>query len=195
MSKNRASKSTAKKEAKAVPAGAESRSSAKIEMPTSEIRDLIDFIAKSGLNEVNIETRELKLHVKREPDQKIFKTSSSVPSAAPGQVVMSAAPTPSLPVQAVSAPASSRETETSGRKTVEIKSPMIGTFYRSSTPDSPPFISVGDKISKGQTVCIIEAMKLFNEIESEISGTVVKAMVENATPVEYDQVLFVVEPD
>ena len=72
---------------------------------------------------------------------------------------------------------------------------MIGTFYRSSSPDTPPFISVGDKVSKGQTVCIIEAMKLFNEIESEISGTVVKVMVENATPVEYDQVLFVVEPD
>jgi acetyl-CoA carboxylase biotin carboxyl carrier protein len=79
--------------------------------------------------------------------------------------------------------------------TVEIKSPMIGTFYRSSNPDSPPFASVGDKISKGQTVCIIEAMKLFNEIESEISGTVVKVNLENASPVEYDQVLFVVEPD
>ena len=82
-----------------------------------------------------------------------------------------------------------------GKKTVEVKSPMIGTFYRSSSPDTPPFVSVGDKISKGQTVCIIEAMKLFNEIESEFSGTVVKVMVENATPVEYDQVLFVVEPD
>jgi acetyl-CoA carboxylase biotin carboxyl carrier protein len=72
---------------------------------------------------------------------------------------------------------------------------MIGTFYRSSNPDTPAFVSVGDKISKGQTVCIIEAMKLFNEIESEFSGTVIKVMVENSTPVEYDQVLFVVEPD
>jgi acetyl-CoA carboxylase biotin carboxyl carrier protein len=146
------------------------------------------------LNEVNIETRELKLHVKREPDQKIFKTSVA-PSVAPPQVSVSPAPTGSLSAQAAGAPAPVREAESSGKKTVEIKSPMIGTFYRSSTPDSPPFISVGDKISKGQTVCIIEAMKLFNEIESEISGTVVKAMVENATPVEYDQVLFVVEPD
>src|ERR687897_963209 len=77
----------------------------------------------------------------------------------------------------------------------EMKTPMIGTFYRSSNPDTPPFVSVGDKISKGQTVCIIEAMKLFNEIESEFSGTVVKAMVDNSTPVEYDQVLFIVEPD
>jgi len=72
---------------------------------------------------------------------------------------------------------------------------MIGTFYRSSTPDTPAFVSVGDKITKGQTVCIIEAMKLFNEIESEVSGTIVKAMIENSSPVEYDQVLFVVEPD
>jgi len=82
-----------------------------------------------------------------------------------------------------------------GKKTVDIKSPMIGTFYRSSNPDSPAFASVGDKITKGQTVCIIEAMKLFNEIESEVSGTIVKVNLENASPVEYDQVLFVVEPD
>jgi acetyl-CoA carboxylase biotin carboxyl carrier protein len=72
---------------------------------------------------------------------------------------------------------------------------MIGTFYRSSNPDSPPFVNVGDKVVKGQTVCIIEAMKLFNEIESEVSGTVVKVLVENSTPVEYDQILFLVEPD
>jgi len=72
---------------------------------------------------------------------------------------------------------------------------LIGTFYRSSNPDSPPFVSVGDKVTKGQVVCIIEAMKLFNEIESEVSGTIVKATIENSSPVEYDQVLFVVEPD
>lgn len=72
---------------------------------------------------------------------------------------------------------------------------MIGTFYRSTNPDTPPLVSVGDKITKGQTVCIIEAMKLFNEIESEVSGTIVKVMAENATPVEYEQTLFVVEPD
>lgn len=167
----------------------ESASSAKIEMPTSEIRDLIDFIAKSGLNEVNIETKELKLHVKREPDQKIFKSG---PVASPA-VAQSPAPVAAQVAASASPPKASPEI--SGRKTVEIKSPMIGTFYRSSSPDTPPLISVGDKVSKGQTVCIIEAMKLFNEIESEISGTVVKVLVENATPVEYDQVLFVVEPD
>lgn len=167
----------------------ESATSSKIEMPTSEIRGLIDFIAKSGLNEVNIETKELKLHVKREPDQKIFKSAPmAAPAFPPSPGQMPAPPQPSgTPARATP--------ETSGNKTVEIKSPMIGTFYRSSGPDSPPFISVGDKVSKGQTVCIIEAMKLFNEIESEVSGTVVKVMVENATPVEYEQVLFVVEPD
>jgi acetyl-CoA carboxylase biotin carboxyl carrier protein len=161
-------------------------------MKTSEIRDLIDFISKSGLNEVNVETKELKLHVKREPDQKVFKSTPVVSAAAPV--------TPAPAVQATAPAASGKEkaaaeVPASGKKTVEIKSPMIGTFYRSGNPDSPPFVSVGDKISKGQTVCIIEAMKLFNEIESEFSGTIVKAMVENASPVEYDQVLFVVEPD
>ena len=163
-------------------------------MPTSEIRDLIDFIAKSGLNEVNIETKELKLHVKREPDQKIFKSPQmTAPAMAHAPVMQSADPAGQ---HSAPAPQPQRASaEAPGQKTVEIKSPMIGTFYRSSSPDTPPFISVGDKISKGQTVCIIEAMKLFNEIESEFSGTVVKVMVENATPVEYDQVLFVVEPD
>lgn len=155
------------------------------EMKTTEIRDLIDFISKSGLNEVNIETKELKLQVKRVPDQKVFK---STPVAAP----VEAAPV----AQAPATPSKSAPVEpTSGKKTLEIKSPMIGTFYRTGNPDSPPFVSVGDKVTKGQTVCIIEAMKLFNEIESEVSGTIVKVMVENSTPVEYDQVLFVVEPD
>ncbi len=161
------------------------------EMKTSEIRDLIDFIAQSGLNEVDIETKELKLHVKREPDQKVLKSSTQV-MAAPAAV----APAPVAAVAAPVAPAAKAEKPVAALKTtVDIKSPMIGTFYRTANPDSPPFISVGDKVSKGQTVCIIEAMKLFNEIESEVSGTIVKVMVENSSPVEYDQVLFVVEPD
>lgn len=166
-------------------------------MKTSEIRDLIDFISKSGLNEVNIETKELKLSIKREPDQKVFKSTPIMTQAA----VPMTPPTVSLPpataplAPRADAAATTASPAASGRKTVEIKSPMIGTFYRSGSPDTPPFASVGDKISKGQAVCIIEAMKLFNEIESEVSGTIVKVMVENATPVEYDQVLFVVEPD
>ena len=158
-------------------------------MKTSEIRDLIDFISQSGLNEVNIETMELKLHVKREPDQKVFKST-------PSPMVAAIAPALAQPAQASATPAAKAEKPlVASKTTVDIKSPMIGTFYRTANPDSPPFISIGDKVSKGQTVCIIEAMKLFNEIESEVSGTIVRAMVENSSPVEYDQVLFVVEPD
>jgi acetyl-CoA carboxylase biotin carboxyl carrier protein len=158
------------------------------EMKTNEIRDLIDFIAQSGLNEVDIETKELKLHVKREPDQRVMKSAAPImaaPVAAPQQISAVAQAIPAKVEKPVAAVA----------KGLEIKSPMIGTFYRTSNPDSPPFVSVGDKVSKGQTVCIIEAMKLFNEIESEVSGTIIKVMVENSSPVEYDQVLFVVEPD
>jgi acetyl-CoA carboxylase biotin carboxyl carrier protein len=175
----------AKKTAKPAKATSETKPNSS-EMKTSEIRDLIDFISKSGLNEVNIETKELKLHVKREPDQKVFK---STPVAAP---MMQAPVAAQAATTTKAAPAAE---PVSGKNTVEIKSPMIGTFYRTANPESAPFVSVGDKISKGQTVCIIEAMKLFNEIESEVSGTIVKVMVENSSPVEYDQVLFVVEPD
>ncbi|MEO5980324.1 MAG: acetyl-CoA carboxylase biotin carboxyl carrier protein [Chryseolinea sp.] len=155
-------------------------------MKTSEIRDLIDFISKSGLNEVNIETKELKLSIKREPDQKVFKSTPMVTQAAMPMA---------SPQQMTSGPAKAETGAAASKKTAEIKSPMIGTFYRSGDPATPPMISVGDKVSKGQSVCIIEAMKLFNEIESEVSGTIIKVMVENASPVEYDQVLFVVEPD
>ncbi len=195
MSKTPASKTSAKKETKLSKPAAETGSSTQAEMKTSEIRDLIDFISKSGLNEVDIETKELKLHVKREPDQKVFKSSPVITATAP--VAQATAPVAQTPVATpVQQPKATAETApAAGKKMVEIKSPMIGTFYRSANPDSPAFVSVGDKVSKGQTVCIIEAMKLFNEIESEVSGTIVKAMVENSSPVEYDQVLFVVEPD
>lgn len=160
------------------------------DMKTAEIRDLIDFIAQSGLNEVNIETKELKLHVKREPDQKVLKSAAPQMMAAPAAVAAPAAPAPVTTPAAPSAAAAPV-----GNNLIEIKSPMIGTFYRSANPDTPPLVSVGDKITKGQTVCIIEAMKLFNEIESEVSGTIVKVLAENATPVEYEQTLFMVEPD
>jgi acetyl-CoA carboxylase biotin carboxyl carrier protein len=195
MSKSKSSKPAAKKENNDSWAILDTGATNQPAMKTSEIRDLIDFISKSGLNEVNIETKELKLSVKREPDQKVFK-STPVPVvaqaaqvAAPVAQTLSAAPAAAPKAETASAPAAS------SKKTVDIKSPMIGTFYRSGNPDTPPFVSVGDKITKGQPVCIIEAMKLFNEIESEFSGTIVKVMVENASPVEYDQVLFVVEPD
>jgi acetyl-CoA carboxylase biotin carboxyl carrier protein len=193
MSKTRASKPNGKKEETRSRAS-DSGSSSTASMKTSEIRDLIDFISKSGLNEVNIETNELKLSVKRDPDQKVFKSSPATPI----QTVMPVA-NPISHFSGAEVQSARSEVSTAGpspgKKTVEIRSPMIGTFYRSANPDSPVFVSVGDKITKGQTVCIIEAMKLFNEIESEVSGTVVKIVIENSTPVEYDQVLFIVEPD
>ena len=161
-------------------------------MKTKEIRDLIDFISKSGLNEVSIETEDLKIAIKRDAETRVVESSAAPApvAAAPASVpAPAAAPAPAAP----EAPQS--ETSSGGDSNyVEVKSPMIGTFYRTPNPDSPPFASVGDKIEKGQTVCIVEAMKLFNEIESEVSGTVVKVMVENASPVEYDQVLFLVDP-
>ena len=157
------------------------------EMKTSEIRDLIDFISQSGLNEVNIETKELKLHVKREPDQKVMKSSP------PPMVTMQAAPA-AIPAAVAAAPKQEKPV-TAGKKTLDIKSPMIGTFYRSQGPDKPLFTEVGGEVTVGQTVCIIEAMKLFNEIESEVKGKIVKVMVEDASPVEYEQVLFLVDPN
>jgi acetyl-CoA carboxylase biotin carboxyl carrier protein len=188
MSKTKGSK----RETNPVRVISKSESSNQPAMKTSEIRDLIDFISKSGLNEVNIETKELKLNIKREPDQKVFKSTPIMTQAA----MPMAPPTVSLPAATPQTkPEAQAGASVSGKKTVDIKSPMIGTFYRSGNPDTPPLASVGDKVSNGQAVCIIEAMKLFNEIESEVSGTIVKVMVENASPVEYDQVLFVVEPD
>lgn len=164
-------------------------------MKPSELKDIIDFIAKSNLDEVNIETEGFKIAVKRSA---VTMTVAAAPAApvqvAPVQVA-------AAPVQAPQAPAApSPEPEkpaapASGKKTIEIKSPMIGTFYRASSPEKPPLVSVGDEIKVGQSLCIIEAMKLFNEIESDVAGRVVKVMAENASPVEYDQVLFVVETD
>lgn len=162
-------------------------------MKTKEIRDLIDFISQSGLNEVKIETEELKLSIKREPEVKTQVVESSA-VAAPAPVVASApAPVAAAPSAPSSSAPAAAEASSEGNY-VEIKSPMIGTFYRSPNPDSPVFVNVGDKVEKGQTVCIVEAMKLFNEIESEVSGTIVKVVADNSSPVEYDQVLFLVDP-
>ncbi len=154
-------------------------------METKEIQKLIDFIAQSGLDEVNIETNDLKIKVKRYG----MATTQSVVAApvstvaAPVVAVASAAPvTPAAPAIAES-------------NLITIKSPMIGTFYRASSPETPPLASIGEEIKPGNVVCVIEAMKLFNEIESEISGKIVKILVENATPVEFDQPLFLVEPN
>jgi acetyl-CoA carboxylase biotin carboxyl carrier protein len=157
-------------------------------METKEIQKLIDFIAQSGLDEVNIESEGLKIKVKR------YGSAPAVYASAPQ--VAAPAPVAAAPASS-SVPAAVSETpavsETSSNL-ITIKSPMIGTFYRASSPETPAFVSVGDEIKPGKPVCVIEAMKLFNEIESEISGKIVKVLVENATPVEFDQPLFLVEP-
>ncbi|WP_242928402.1 acetyl-CoA carboxylase biotin carboxyl carrier protein [Pontibacter vulgaris] len=161
-------------------------------MKAKEIQDLIDFIAKSGLNKVNIETEEFKISVKRDPDQQItyVKESGAVaPAAAPAPVAAPQAAPAAAPAPVAAAPAASEES-----RYVAIKAPMIGTFYRASSPEAPIFVNVGDEVKKGQVICIIEAMKLFNEIESEVSGKIVKVLVDNASPVEYDQPLFLVDP-
>ena len=154
-------------------------------MKAKELQELLDFIAKSGLNKVNIETEEFKISVQRDPNTK--HVVSMAPAAAPAP-----APVPAAPLAAPApAPAPAETPTASSYKS--LKAPMIGTFYRSSGPDSPTFAQVGDMVEKGQVICIIEAMKLFNEIEAEESGRIVKALVENATPVEYDQPLFLIE--
>ncbi|MGI9568781.1 MAG: acetyl-CoA carboxylase biotin carboxyl carrier protein [Desulfobulbia bacterium] len=152
-------------------------------MKTKEIRDLIDFIADTGLNEVKIETEELRLSIKRESGK------TKVIEAA----VTQAAPIAASPA-AAAAPADAQPAADSNAGYLEVKSPMIGTFYRAANPESDPFMNVGDSVSVGQTVCIVEAMKLFNEIESEVSGKIVKVLVDNGTPVEFDQPLFLVDP-
>ena len=157
-------------------------------MNPKEIKSMIDFISKSGLAEVNIETETFKIQVKRDTEGTVIATPvAAAPVAAPAPVPVAAAPA----ATESSNPAPATE-DTS--KYVEIKSPMIGTFYRSPKPEDPSFVNVGDKISAGDKVCIVEAMKLFNEIESDISGTIVKVLVDNASPVEYDQPLFLVDP-
>ncbi|RYU76113.1 acetyl-CoA carboxylase biotin carboxyl carrier protein [Hymenobacter persicinus] len=161
-------------------------------MKAKELQDLIDFIAKSGLNKVNIETEEFKISVQREPNTKVVSSSFA---AAPAAAAPAPAAAPAAPASApAAAPAAPAAAPAASANHVALKAPMIGTFYRSSSPDSPVFVNVGDLVEKGQVICIIEAMKLFNEIEAEASGRVVKVMVENATPVEYDQALFLIEP-
>ena len=162
-------------------------------MKPKEIQELIDFIASSGLAEVNIETEQFKINVKKYPDSAKSADVSlpAIPQYNPPIQVAAATQAP-VATPAVTTPKAEKPAEASNL--ITIKSPMIGTFYRSSNPETPSFVNVGDVIEAGKPVCIIEAMKLFNEIESEISGKIVKILVENATPVEYDQPLFLVEP-
>jgi acetyl-CoA carboxylase biotin carboxyl carrier protein len=159
-------------------------------MNIKDIENLIKFVQKSGVSEVNIEQKDFKITIKTQHQKEINGSHSvaHVP-AAPTVHIPAAAPAQTAPI---SAPPVSKAADDS--KYVTIKSPMIGTFYRTPSPDKPVFVNVGDEIKQGKVICIIEAMKLFNEIESEISGKIVKVLVDNATPVEYDQPLFLVDP-
>ena len=167
-------------------------------MKVEEIRDLINFIAQSPLDEVNIENDEFKINVKRNSGVPAHEKSSYVQAQPQIHVQPQVQPqTQVQPQVVVSQPVATVETpavSTNNANLITVKSPMIGTFYRSSKPDSPLFVNVGDEVKIGQTVCIIEAMKLFNEVESEVAGRIVKILVDNASPVEYDQPLFLVEP-
>jgi len=159
-------------------------------MKLTEIQDLIKFVSKSGVNEVELETSDIKIVIRT------GKTAAPVMyQQAPIQLAQApAAITTAVSEVAPASPAAPVVAVNEDAKYITIKSPMIGTFYRSAGPDKPVFVNIGDEIGVGKPVCIIEAMKLFNEIESEIKGKIVKVLVNDATPVEYDQPLFLVDP-
>jgi len=157
-------------------------------MDIKEIENLIKFVsAQKNVGEVEIEKKDFKIVI-RKPITQMVSAPQYIQAAAPVSAApaLSTAPVAAAPVA---------EKPVVADNYITIKSPMIGTFYRSSSPDKPLFVNVGDEVKPGKAVCIIEAMKLFNEIESEISGKIVKVLVDNATPVEYDQPLFLVEPN
>ena len=159
-------------------------------MDIKEIENLIKFVsAQKNVGEVEIEKKDFKIVI-RKPVTQMVSAPQYIQAAAPAAP---AAAAPALPAAPAAAPVA--EKPVVADNLITIKSPMIGTFYRSSSPDKPMFVNVGDEVKPGKAVCIIEAMKLFNEIESEISGRIVKVLVDTATPVEYDQPLFLVEPN
>ncbi len=161
-------------------------------MNIKEIQDLIKFVAKSGVNEVEIEQKDFKIIIKSEDKKVKMQEQIIVQAAAPAaQIPATPVAAPTTPVAPVAPVAPVVEEES---KYITVKSPMIGTFYRSSSPDKDAFVAVGDTIKLGDTICIIEAMKLFNEIEAEVSGKIVKVLVDDASPVQYDQPLFLVDP-
>ncbi len=157
-------------------------------MDIKQIQELVKLVNKSNIGELSIEKNDFKITIKQ---RKQAVQQFVTPAQQSTQPQLQAPPTPATPAL------NTKGTEAQNTKTdnlLTIKSPMIGTFYRQSGPDKPIFINVGDEVEEGQIVCIIEAMKLFNEIESEVSGTIVKVLVEDASPVEFDQPLFLVEP-
>ncbi len=180
-------------------------------MTQDEIQDLIKFVAKSGVNEVEIERKDFKITIKSsgapnkrgkqaavaEPHAVHMAVPTGMPMQMPMQAAMPAVPAPAPvapPAPAPAAPAPAADAPAADTNLIEIKSPMIGTFFRKPSPDKDNFVDVGSSVKTGDTVCVIEAMKLFNEIESEVSGRIVKILVDDNSPVEYDQPLFLVEP-
>lgn len=159
-------------------------------MDFKQIQDLVKMINKSNIGELTIEEKDFKITIKQKEEPAI--TYAQAP-AAPAMHVMPAPVAAAAPAAAAS-PAAVQSVAANKDNLVTIKSPMIGTFYRKPGPDKPLFAEVGDEVNPGKVVCIIEAMKLFNEIESEVSGKIVKILVEDASPVEFDQPLFLVDP-
>jgi acetyl-CoA carboxylase biotin carboxyl carrier protein len=156
-------------------------------MDFKQIQELIKVINKSNIGEIRIEENDFKITIKQKREK--TETIMAAPVAAPVYV---SAPAPATQPPALAAPLASIPAKADNL--ITIKSPMIGTFYRKSSPDKSAFVEVGDEVTPGKVVCIIEAMKLFNEIESEVSGKIVKVLADDASPVEYDQPLFLVEP-
>jgi len=168
-------------------------------MKSSEIQELIKFVAKSGVSEVEIEDKDFKITIKtppykrgNQPTVEVIRQEVVQPQQ---QQQAQQAPVAAPQAQAQAAPAApAKEEPSEDANYVTIKSPMIGTFYRKPSPDKPNYVSVGDEVKNETVVCVIEAMKLFNEIEAEISGKIVKILVDDGSPVEYDQPLFLVDP-
>lgn len=158
-------------------------------MDIKDIQNLIKFVSKAEVSEVKYKTKDFEITIKT-------PLAGSEMSYVSQPAVYHSAPQPvaSAPVQAAAPAIQAADAVAEDSKLVTIKSPMIGTFYRKPSPDKDVFVNVGDEVSNGKVVCVIEAMKLFNQIESEISGKIVKILVDDATPVEYDQPLFLVDP-
>lgn len=162
-------------------------------MDIKEIQSLIKFVAKSGASEVKLETDDIKITIRTGPvdsgSERTYVQHIPMQSPPPQQTQ----PLPTSAEPTAKEAAARAESEESSRY-ITIKSPIIGTFYRKASPDKPPFVEVGDTISKGDVLCVIEAMKLFNDIESEVSGKIIKVLVEDSSPVEFDQPLFLIDP-
>ena len=159
-------------------------------MNLNEIQDLIKFVAKQKVTEVEIEKKDFKITIKSQKEEIHVAHVAPVPVAAQAAIQAPAA----APAPAPAAPAEPAPAKEDTSNYITVKSPMIGTFYRSANPESDPFVNVGDSIKPGDVLCIVEAMKLFNEIEAEVSGKIVKVLVDDASPIEFDQPLFLVEP-